>query len=106
MFAITVKRISKNDVEYLSSLLSETFVDNEAYNKFFKKYDSQKPNPIGTFSLISPDSKNATIIDYLRLGIIYMPFKFGISLLKKMLYLMRENKAVIERELPEKDWRY
>lgn len=131
---IIVRPIGSDEFGYVGAMLARIFADNAVYSQIFapekaiaglswlfsrtlrlnRKYGrvyvlaraGDPGRPIGTFSLMPPDAKSPTMLDYVRLGILAMPFRFGMGALKRMMYLMKENGATIAEQLPDKDWWY
>ncbi|WP_158277371.1 GNAT family N-acetyltransferase [Opitutus sp. ER46] len=119
----TVRPFEMRDLDPVADLLVEVFWDNPVYRQIFGPKDTMRGlrwvfrrevllnlrygevkviclpgetgQVIGTFSLTPPDAAAPSVFDYVRLGILGMPFRFGPAALVRMLSLMKQNERTI-----------
>jgi hypothetical protein len=121
--AFVVRKMAPRDIDEVAELLADVFADNPAYCQIFRPKDTIRglcwlfkrnlllnqrygvvrviclPGAdgqiIGTFSLVPPGSDAPSVVDYLKLGLLNMPFKFGLPALIRMFALMNQNQGKI-----------
>lgn len=118
-----VRILEPRDINAVAEMLADVFADNPAYRQIYRPQDTipglrwmfernlllnqrhgtvrvichpAAPGQIiGTFSLIPPDSDEPSVIDYIKLGVLGMPFRFGPTALVRMFSLMNQNQQKI-----------
>lgn len=129
-----IRAMSAEDIQIVAHLLADVFADNPAYRQIFEENDvtvglrwlferSLRLNQrygrvnviclvdapekiVGTFSLLPPDADEPSLIDFIRLGVLAMPFRFGLAALVRMISLMKENDRKIATAMKGGTWWY
>lgn len=118
-----VRPMESEDVSAVAAILTDVFADNPVYRLIFRTSDTKKglrwlfernlllnqrhgtvkviclpaaPRQIvGTFSLTPADADAPSVIEYVKLGVLGMPFRFGLPALLRMFSLMNQNEQKI-----------